>query len=646
MQHHYQSYKYHILLLIFLIGTIFATPLQADKPDIPSVSLPMVNRMTGPSTGELSGPKIIPPPSSYTQKNPDSVDSSPVVSSARNSTDPLQASFSIILLNNQIPGTARFTDTSTGNPDSWFWSFGDNNVSADQNPEHEYQTTGPFLVSLTIRKGTMSQTVTQMIPSLTSLASEENQVLIQGDFYLPNWMTNLDGRKSIAEFSIPGTHESAARYDPPLISDTAKCQDTTISQQLNQGIRFLDIRCRHFENAFSIHHGSVYQKLNFDDVLKMCRDFLKDNPTECIIMSVKEEYNAEKNTRTFAQTFYQKYYLPNKDLIYIGNSIPQLQDVRGKIVLIRRFNNFGVDQNLGIDASTNWNDDDPNFCLVMSNICIQDKYNLGCSPSKSGEKKIIDKKYQFILDKLNNAVSQKPDTLQLNFASGYLTHPVTACQIPCIKVVASQINRNLNSFFSAGKKGRYGVILMDYAESDLNRKIIATNTFHQADYSFTIGKKDEEKAVVSFRYIPHHHEIDTFTWDFGDGEEGSGENVVHTFYRAKGDTYKVLLTTRHPSGQIYDEIQKTIHPFDTPDCDWKYVNQGYDSYMVVFTDRSSNENPKIYMKSYKWDFGDNTSSLEKNPMHNYAAPGNYLVNHSVINQYNNIDSEIRPIVVR
>ena len=69
------------------------------------------------------------------------------------------------------------------------------------------------------------------------------------------------------------------------------------------GVRYLDIRCRHFHNTFEIHHGSIYQKINFDQVLEQCFTFLNNHPSETIIMSVKEEYNPEGNSRSFEATF-------------------------------------------------------------------------------------------------------------------------------------------------------------------------------------------------------------------------------------------------------------------------------------------------------------------------------------------------------
>ena len=43
-----------------------------------------------------------------------------------------------------------FTDMSQGNPTDFFWTFGDGSTSTQQNPSHTYNSTGPFIVCLTI----------------------------------------------------------------------------------------------------------------------------------------------------------------------------------------------------------------------------------------------------------------------------------------------------------------------------------------------------------------------------------------------------------------------------------------------------------------------------------------------------------------
>lgn len=48
------------------------------------------------------------------------------------------------------PLMVNFTDLSTGSIDGWSWDFGDSGTSSDQNPSHEYLSSGNFTVSLTV----------------------------------------------------------------------------------------------------------------------------------------------------------------------------------------------------------------------------------------------------------------------------------------------------------------------------------------------------------------------------------------------------------------------------------------------------------------------------------------------------------------
>ncbi len=46
--------------------------------------------------------------------------------------------------------TVSFTDLSTNSPTSWEWNFGDGTTSNEQNPTHEYNNSGSYIVSLTV----------------------------------------------------------------------------------------------------------------------------------------------------------------------------------------------------------------------------------------------------------------------------------------------------------------------------------------------------------------------------------------------------------------------------------------------------------------------------------------------------------------
>jgi hypothetical protein len=59
--------------------------------------------------------------------------------------------------------TAVFTDTSTGNPTSWQWDFGDGNRSTQQNPSHTYSAPGTYVVELIARNSLGSASTSEFV---------------------------------------------------------------------------------------------------------------------------------------------------------------------------------------------------------------------------------------------------------------------------------------------------------------------------------------------------------------------------------------------------------------------------------------------------------------------------------------------------
>ncbi|GAA4778792.1 phosphatidylinositol diacylglycerol-lyase [Olivibacter ginsenosidimutans] len=274
-----------------------------------------------------------------------------------------------------------------------------------------------------------------------------------------DWMSYLPDTVSINQLSIPGTHDSGARHEP--IGGTAKTQNLSIADQLTAGVRFLDIRCRHYQGAFVIHHGSIYQQLNFDDVLLACKTFLQQHPSETIVMSVKEEYNAEGNTKTFAEEF-DRYVEQDPSFWYLEAGIPILGETRGKIVLFRR---FSAPEAKGIDASHDWADK-ATFTITNQNytLRIQDQYEVSNN----------DTKFQAVTDLFEEALqgNQDDQTLFVNFTSGYRN---VFLGIPNIPDVANAINPKLSAYFDNAIAGRYGIVPMDFVNDEFAWKIIQKN---------------------------------------------------------------------------------------------------------------------------------------------------------------------------
>ncbi|SDH16151.1 1-phosphatidylinositol phosphodiesterase [Pedobacter terrae] len=275
-------------------------------------------------------------------------------------------------------------------------------------------------------------------------------------FSLNNWMSVLADQNSIALISIPGTHDSGATIEP--VSGTAKCQNLSIANQLNAGVRYLDIRCRHIDNAFAIHHGAIYQNLNFNDVLNACINFLNSHPTEAIIMSVKEEHTPSNNSRSFEQTF-DSYVQQNPAKWDLGNNIPTLGSIRGKIRLLRRFSGSS---SKGIDA-TAWADNTTfDINNAAANLKVQDFYNVND----------VNTKWTRIETLLNEAKNDTSNKLYLNYASGY---KAGVFSIPSITTVSNSVNPKITTFFTNNIHGKFGIIPLDFADSGRSQLIVNTN---------------------------------------------------------------------------------------------------------------------------------------------------------------------------
>lgn len=60
------------------------------------------------------------------------------------------------------PLKVHFIDESTGDPESWFWDFGDGNTSTAQSPEYLYTRSGSYNVTLTVKNDFGSSTLMRM----------------------------------------------------------------------------------------------------------------------------------------------------------------------------------------------------------------------------------------------------------------------------------------------------------------------------------------------------------------------------------------------------------------------------------------------------------------------------------------------------
>ncbi len=112
------------------------------------------------------------------------------------SCNPPQASFSFQF----GTSTVGFNDLTSNSPTTWFWAFGDGNVSTLQNPTHGYNFAGTFYVCLTTTNACGSNSFCQFVN--VTVVGEKESTLIDGSVIVyPNPSSGLFNLR--AELSKP-----------------------------------------------------------------------------------------------------------------------------------------------------------------------------------------------------------------------------------------------------------------------------------------------------------------------------------------------------------------------------------------------------------------------------------------------------------
>lgn len=291
-----------------------------------------------------------------------------------------------------------------------------------------------------------------------------------------HWLKDLDDNTKLTTLAIPGTHNSAACH---TALPSVQCQGASVTEQLEHGVRFLDIRVGKYPlksgddaNELTVVHGKFPVRIpfpkKFTDPLEEIYKFLEHNKSETVIVSIKQEGTGEWDNKNdeFGNLIWDKYVNPNKDKWYLGTELPKLGDARGKAVLFRRFGVQNEDRRnqFGFDAAVwkyNCTEDD------RGRFCVQD----WCEIEKAED---VKKKVEYVKNLAKKAVDHNKnndDKLFVNFTSGsnFFDHDCWPQQ------VAKAMSENkLQDTFAKGA----GVIVLDYADSEdwkLARELIDKN---------------------------------------------------------------------------------------------------------------------------------------------------------------------------
>ncbi len=272
-----------------------------------------------------------------------------------------------------------------------------------------------------------------------------------------NWMSGIKDNTSLADITIPGTHDSGTVYVDGIAGAWATTQPTTIADQLKLGVRYLDLRLMRDTGVnynVRLVHGSIncYNAsggyLTLYEVFEDIYSFLNQNPTETVIVSVKKD--AGDNINLLADDINNLINLKS-NYWYTSRTTPQLGNVRGKCVLAYRIGELGRGLNL------NWGDQGSDGGAVdFGHMKVQDRYNMGTS------------------NKWSNAVKPMLDETKPD-GKWYINHlSTTGGGIASVKSNAGTMNSQMYQYEMRNNKC-YGIILADYMSDDIAKKIFKCN---------------------------------------------------------------------------------------------------------------------------------------------------------------------------
>jgi len=140
-----------------------------------------------------------------------------------------------------------------------------------------------------------------------------------------------------------------------------------------------------------------------------------------------------------------------------------------------------------------------------------------------------------------------------------------------------------------------------------------------------VAKVGEEVLFDASKSHDPDGTIVSWRWDFGDGVKAEGDQTSHTFEH-EGDYNIKLMVTDDGGAENMAQRRIMVREQEPPDtrptasfeftpCPVQLINSE-----VEFSDTSEGA-----VWSWEWDFGDGTTSSEKNPVHRYGKTGTYTV---------------------
>ena len=333
-----------------------------------------------------------------------------------------------------------------------------------------------------------------------------------------NWMSLLPDDRYLSALNIPGTHDSAtANVEGSWNASYNKvaCQKYFIEQQLYAGVRALDLRTRwHGDDMVMVHgdfichtpdHNNRSKNKTFRSVLDTVIRYLKAHPTETVIATLKIDSGDKDKGRLALVNILNEYTerYPDRFYCWTGTAYPDtlagtqgrmtsptLGQARGKIVLMTRVDMSGAGKSslysyTGPDL-TQWDDsykDRNHYAQRIESaskvsVYIQDDYS---SPDDNKKRQVFNTVYQLNgTYTLPGASKIEKKDFVFNYTSKTGSDHYGSTPLGAAKYMNDLIYND--DLFTPGsdeakQNPRLGIVVMDFVNKQLCRRIIDRNAF-------------------------------------------------------------------------------------------------------------------------------------------------------------------------
>jgi len=195
----------------------------------------------------------------------------------------------------------------------------------------------------------------------------------------------------ISQLSLLGSHDSCSLFGGPLV----QTQSLSVADQLEAGVRVLDLRLDHFRDTLMLVHGAFDQQITFMQVLRSVCTFLETRPTEFVLMRIKKEgVPLPPHARPFGEQVLTDIISECGALFLMCKEPPSVKEAQGKIIVLQDFD--------GVSIGIPWRS-----CKIQDEFWV-----LSCvdSPLKA--------KLKAALSHAQEAAKSRENVLFINFLSG------------------------------------------------------------------------------------------------------------------------------------------------------------------------------------------------------------------------------------